>query len=41
VPGGRESIMSVEQVIIAGVVSVMVLFMTVLGGVAYLTKDPK
>jgi hypothetical protein len=33
--------MSPEQIVIAGVVSAMLLFMIVLGGVAYLTRDPK
>ena len=33
--------MNVEQFVVPGVVSVMLVFMIVLGGVAFLTRDPK
>jgi hypothetical protein len=33
--------MNVEQVVVPGVVTVMVVFMLVLGGAAFLTRDRK
>ena len=33
--------MNVEQFVVPGVVSVMLVFMIALGGVAFFTRDPK